>query len=81
MAKIKAMNAVKKYIDDHGTTPFAVAQLVGFSPSTVCRHIKDERGISAESAVVYNRILGIALQDLRPDIFLPSPTQPDRQES
>lgn len=82
MAKIGAMNAVKKYIEAHGTTPFAVAQLVGFSPSTVCRHVRDERIISAESAAIYHRELGIPLSDLRPDLFpLPSPTQPERQEA
>ena len=63
------MNRLQKYLIENGVTPAFVAGITGFAPSTVTRHVRGERKVSPESALVYERELGIPAAELRPDIF------------
>lgn len=64
--------ALKAYIIKNKLTLQEVADRTGLkTPSTVCQHLRGDRRISAESALAYNKGLGIPLSDLRPDLWEP----------
>lgn len=66
------MDNIKRYF--HGLPVIRVAEDTGFEYSTVYRHALDQKRISAESAMVYHRALGIPLHELRPDLW-PAPEE------
>lgn len=54
---------------DAGKTPAAFAKELGVEPSTITRIIKGERKPSVDLARRISDATGVALADLRPDIF------------
>lgn len=75
------MNALEKYRREHGCTLMAMAHAVGYrSRSTILKQIRGDVGISAEAAIKYNRVFGIPLEELRPDLW-PAKEVPDVQET
>lgn len=48
-----------------------VVKLTGFQYSTVWRHVRNVQSISAESAVRYEKALGVPRSKLRPDLWPP----------
>ena len=74
------MDNTKRYF--HGVPVIRVAENTGFKYSTVYRHALDQKRISAESAMVYHRVLGIPLHELRPDLWPPADNEKkDMQEA
>ena len=66
------MNALEKFRREHGYTLMAMAQAVGYrSRSTILKQIRGYVAISAEAALKYNRVFGIPLEELRPDLWPP----------
>ena len=66
------MHPIEKYRLEHGITYHNLAKLLGFkSRSTVFQHVSGTRGLTAEAALRYHRILGIPLPELRPDLWPP----------
>ena len=65
----------------HGFTITDAAARSGLPYVTVWRHFKKHRVISPETAIRYNRFLGIPLSSLRPDLWPPTapntPTEPE----
>ncbi len=65
----------------YGFTITDAAARSGLPYVTVWRHFKKHRAISPETAIRYNRFLGIPLSSLRPDLWPPTlpstPTEPE----
>lgn len=69
------MNPLEKYRQEHGLTLRAMAKAMGYqSGSTVLKQIRNEINLTAEAAIKYNRLFGIPLEELRPDLW-PAPQE------
>ncbi len=49
------MNILAAFLKENGITAFKLSQDMGVAPSTVTRHLKDGRGMSLETAMLYNK--------------------------
>ena len=64
-------NALECYRILHDMTFRTLAARSGISVFAVFSHCKGNKKLTAESALKYNRALGIPLSDLRPDLWPP----------
>ncbi len=60
------MSTLKKYIKDQGLSQQELANLVGLNQATVSKHLRG-KGMRLETALKYNRILGVPLESLLSD--------------
>lgn len=61
-------NIFKQIIQDRGLSLKEMSQK-GVSYQTLYKHYKGERKISAESAILYEKLFGIPRHVLRPDLW------------
>jgi DNA-binding transcriptional regulator YdaS (Cro superfamily) len=64
------MNNFRRALDKRGLTP-SLAAKSGLNYSTLLKVYKGARRVTAESAVLYERALGIPRWELRPDLWDP----------
>ena len=76
------MHPIQEYCLEHRLSYAELARMIGFKTrASITQHIKGWRRVSPESALKYHRILGIPLEELRPDLW-PAPQEvPDVQET
>ena len=66
------MSALNQHLNDTGKKPIALAKELGVTPSTITRIIRGERKPSAALARRISEVTGVALSELRPDIYPPT---------
>lgn len=54
---------------ERGITRMDAAKASGFSYATIHMHYSGKRTISADSAIIYEKTLGIPRKELRPDLW------------
>lgn len=64
------MNNLPQLLKEYGVSISEAAKLTGLSYLSVRRHVRGERAVSADSAIKYEKGLGINRAALRPDLFL-----------
>lgn len=75
------MHPIQEYCLEHRLSYAKLAKMLGFKTrASITQHIKGWRRVSPESALKYHRILGIPLEELRPDLW-PAKEVPDVQEA
>ncbi len=70
------MNTLKTLLDDRNVSVAEAAKKTGMAYLSVRRHVLGERQISAESAIAYEKAVGIPRHLLRPDLFQPPEDPP-----
>ena len=69
------MHPIQEYCLEHRLSYAKLARMLGFKTrASITQHIKGWRRVSPESALKYHRILGIPLEELRPDLW-PAPQE------
>ena len=63
------MNVLKAFLDSKGLTIPKAAREYGVSEITLRQHIKGQRNVSPEMAILYERVFGIPRENLRPDLW------------
>ena len=63
------MEALARYLDERGMSRSEFSRRFGVSPATVHYWIKGDRSPTVETARRLNKATGIALRDIRPDIW------------
>lgn len=66
--KDKFMNTLKQIITERGLSLTDISKM-GISYRTLYAHYSGKRKISAESAILYEQLLGIPRHVLRPDLW------------
>lgn len=74
------MNTLRNALDRRGLTCREAARM-GVPFHNIYKQYKGERGVGPNSALLYERILGIPRSELRPDLWPPaeSPTPPEKE--
>ena len=74
------MNTLKKALEKRGLTCLTASRL-GAPYQTLYKQYRGERNIGVQSALLYERLLGIPRHELRPDLWPPAfpntPTAPE----
>lgn len=71
-------NFVRKALDEYGITP-SQAHKLGMPYQSVYRQYRGQRRPSGEFALLYEELLGIPREKIRPDLWPPEPA-PAREE-
>ena len=61
--------ALQIFLDKHGLTVADVVRMTRLPYMTVRQHALGDRHVSAESALRYERLLGVPRWELRPDLW------------
>ena len=63
------MNVLQAFLDNNGLTIPKAAREYGIPENTLRQHIKGQRNVSPEMAILYERVFGIPRENLRPDLW------------
>ena len=72
------MNTIKHALETRGLTIKRAVEM-GANYQTLWKHCRDERRVGPQSALLYERILGIPRSELRPDLWPPATATPATQ--
>ncbi len=67
------MNTIKQALETRGLTLKRAVEM-GANYQTLWKQYRDERRVGPQSAILYEKILGIPRSELRPDLWPPTAT-------